>query len=124
MEQEVYYLIRLGPRDQGPRYLAGAGEGGGRPLWAFTDSEVAETHLRLNGLGVGDGDLRAWVVGMPWPVVEAIADGSPGFAGVEVDPPLTAAQLLQEVVDTQRHCRALERRLEALERVWRDELDR
>jgi hypothetical protein len=65
-----------------------------------------------------DGDGRdAWLVEPPAPIVEFIAERSPEFAGVEVDPPLSAAQLLQEVVDTQRHVRRLERRLEEREGV-------
>ena len=114
-QEERLALIKLSYPDGGKAgYHCGIDEGGGRYLCAYTDPELAETHMRVSGLRQPD---VARVVEWPAPMVKAFAKESPVFAYVRVDPPLTEAQLLAEIVAVQRHARHVERRLDELEQA-------
>ncbi len=115
-QEKRYALIKLSYPDGGKAgYHCGIDEGGERYLCAYTDSEVAETHMGVNGLRPDVARVVEW----PVPMVKAFVKESPVFGYVQVDPPLTRAQLQAEIVETQRHARHIERRLDDLEGTLR-----
>lgn len=114
-QNRTYGLIKLSYPDGGPAgYFRGVDEDGRRYVCAYSDTELAETNLRLNGLGYEVARVGR-VVEWPGAMIDGLAEQSPDYDYVRLDPPLTGSQQALEIVETQRHARHLEVRLDELE---------